>query len=147
MPTDTEQRGAFSDGLRTVASLLWLAGAALALVTGIFSVAHARLAYALVYGVVATCLAVLAVGVRRAVRLAEVMSLVLLGSQILGVVGAAWELSDPDEASAKARHLADLGISYRLALVGNVLYSAVASGVFGWAMLGAWRRRAARPQR
>ena len=54
--------------------------------------------------------------------MAEVVSLVLLGSQILGVVGAAWELSDPGEASDKAGHLADLGINCRLVPGGNVLY-------------------------
>jgi hypothetical protein len=114
---------------------LWLLGAALAGFTGVLSLLHSKPGYAAVYAVVAVCLAGLAVATYRGVRAAETVSLVLLGSQILGVVGAAWELARADETGAKARHLGDLGIDFRLAVLANLFYSAAASAVFVWA----WR--------
>jgi hypothetical protein len=121
---------------------LWLVGAALAASTGLLAAGHSEVGYTAVYAVVSIGLVALAAGTYRAVRATEIVTLVLLGSQILGVVGAAWELARGDDDGAKARHLDNLGINFRLALVANLVYSAAASAVFIWA----WseRRRARR---
>lgn len=127
------------------ACALWLVGAALAAVTGVLSVTHSKAGYAAVYAVVAVGLAGLAAATYRGVRAAETVSLVLLGSQIFGVVGAAWELVRADESGAKARHLDDLGVDFRLAVLGNLIYSAAASAVFVWAWRQKRRRRPPQP--
>ena len=71
------------------------------------------------------------------------VTLVLLASQILGVVGAAVELARGEDSGVKARHLDDLGVDFRLAVLGNLAYSAAASAVFIWAWTGIRRRRRA----
>lgn len=116
---------------------LWAVGAVLAGATGVRSLTHSQGGYAAVYALVTAGLATLAVATYRAVRMAETVTLVLLGSQLLGTVGAAWELVRADEGGAKARHLDDLGINFRLAVAANLIYSATASAVFVWA----WRER------
>jgi hypothetical protein len=116
---------------------MWLVGAALAAVAGVLSLTHSEAGYAAVYAVVAAGLTGLAAATYRTVRAAQTVSLVLLGSQVLGVVGAAWELGRAEDGGAKARHLEDLGIDFRLAVLGNLIYSAAASAVFVWA----WRER------
>ena len=123
--------------LRLAACALWLVGAALAAATGVLALTKSKAGYSAVYAVVALTLVGLAAATWRTIRLAETISVLLLGSQMLGVAGAAWELVRGDETGAKARHLEDLGIDLRLALLGNLIYSAVASAVFVWA----WRER------
>lgn len=76
-------------------------------------------------------LAGLALAVLRANRAALLTSTVLLGAQILGVIGSAWQLLD-DVDGTKADELHRLGIDAELGLTLNLLYSAVASAVFGW---------------
>jgi hypothetical protein len=88
-------------------------------------------------------LGALAVATYYAVRAAETVTLVLLASQILGVLGSAWELARGDDGGAKARHLEDLGVDFRLAILGNLAFSAAASAVFLWAWTGIRRRRGA----
>jgi hypothetical protein len=119
---------------------LWLAGVALAGTTGVLSLTSSQAGYAAVYAAVSVGLAGLALATYRAVPVAETVTLVLLGSQLLGVLGATWELARADDGGAKARHLEDLGIGFRPALVANLVYSASASAVFVWAV-GAIRRR------
>jgi hypothetical protein len=87
-------------------------------------------------------LAVLAAAVGRANRLALGISTVLLGAQILGVIGSAWVLMHGVEGS-KARELRDLGVDPELGVALNLAYSAVASAVFAWvaARWSAGRRR------
>ena len=82
-------------------------------------------------------LAVLSVAVRRANRVALIISTVLLGAQLLGVVGSAWQLLDGVHGS-KADELNRLGIDPELGVVLNLVYSAVASAVFVW-ILARWR--------
>jgi hypothetical protein len=125
------------------AGALWLVGAVLAAFTGVRSLTHSQAGYAAVYGFVSVGLGGLAVATYRAVRAAETVTLVLLASQLLGVVGAAWELAREDDGGAKARHLQDLGIDFRLAVLGNLAYSAAASAVFIWVWTGIRRRRRA----
>lgn len=129
---------------RLAASAMWLVGAILAAVTGVVSLTRSMAGYAAVYAVVALGLAGLAIATSREIRAAETVSLVLLGSQLLGVVGAAWELARADAGGAKARHLEDLGINFRLAVLGNLIYSAAASAVFVWTWRETRRNRPAR---
>ncbi|MGH9011454.1 MAG: hypothetical protein ACRDYF_16665 [Acidimicrobiia bacterium] len=76
-------------------------------------------------------LAVLAFAVLRANRVALIVSTVLLGAQIIGVVGSAWELLNGVHGS-KAGELNRLGIDPEFGVALNLLYSAVASVVFAW---------------
>jgi membrane protein implicated in regulation of membrane protease activity len=120
---------------------LWLAGAALAAATGLRALTSSEAGYAAVYAVVSVGLDILAVATYHAVRAAETVTLVLLASQIVGAAGAAVELIRGDDGGAKARHLQDLGLDFRLALLGNLVYSAAASVVFIWAWSEIRRRR------
>jgi hypothetical protein len=132
---------AFSNGVRRSATVLWGVGAGLAATTGVLAVAHSKFGYGFIYSAVAVALGTLAVVTRRGNRRAEVVTLVLLGSQLIGAAGAAWELAYGADDTAKARHLHDLGINYRLALVGNLAFSTLASAVFVWAMVRLVRAR------
>ena len=123
------------DGLRRTASALWAVGAALAAFTGGLAVVHGEVGFAVVYGVVAAALATLAAATRRGRRVAELITLVGLGSQVIGAIGAAWELAQGSDDNAKARHLHDLGVNYRLALALNLAFSLLASAVFVWAVV------------
>ncbi len=96
--------------------------------------AHSKFGYGVIYAAVAVALGTLAVVTLRGNRRAEVVTLVLLGSQLIGAAGAAWELAYGADDTAKARHLHDLGINYRLALAGNLAFSTLAAAVFVWAM-------------
>lgn len=125
----------FSNGVRRSATVLWGVGAGLAAATGVLAVAHGRVGYGFIYSAVTVALGTLAVGTRGGDRRAEVVSLVLLGSQLIGAVGAAWELAYGADDTAKARHLHELGINYRLALAGNLAFSTLASAVFICAMV------------
>jgi hypothetical protein len=125
--------------------VLWSAGAALAGATGVLSLAHHLLFFAAVYGAVAAGLGFMAVATHRGNRTAEMVSLVGLGGQIVGAVGAGWELHRPDTGNVKARHLHDLGLNYRWALLCNLVYSLLASAVFVWAVVGIRTRRARAP--
>jgi hypothetical protein len=127
-------RVVLTPGPRRATITLWCLGAGLAAVTGLLSVARSEPVYGLVYGAVAAGLIVLAFATHRGVRVAHWLSIALLGSQIFGALGAAWELRRPDMGSAKARHLRDLGVNYRWALLANMLYSLVAGLVFIWAV-------------
>jgi len=124
----------FSDGVRRAATGLWVIGAALATTAGVLSVAHAKVGYAFLYAVVAAALAALAVATHRGHRRAQTITLVLFGSQLIGAVGAAWELAYGADDTAKARHLHDLGFNYRVALLTNLAFSTLAALVFIRAM-------------
>jgi hypothetical protein len=83
-------------------------------------------------------LAVLAFAVLRAYRVALIISTVLLGAQVFGVIGSAWQLLDGVHGS-KAEELKRLGIDPELGVALNLAYSAVASAVFVW-MVTRWIR-------
>lgn len=121
--------------MRRAATALWGIGAGLAATTGVLSVAHSKVGYAVLYAVVAAALAAFAAATHRGNRRAQIITLVLLGSQVIGAVGAAWELAYGADDTAKARHLRELGVNYRLALATNLAFSTLASFVFIWAML------------
>jgi hypothetical protein len=63
--------------IAVAACALWLAGAALATFTGGLSLTHSEAGYAAVYAVVAVGLVALATATFRAVRAAEIVTLVL----------------------------------------------------------------------
>jgi hypothetical protein len=129
------------NGPRRATTALWCTGAALAVGTGAVSVVRGSLGFGVLYGAVAVALLLIALETHRGRRVAEIVSIALLGSQMIGAVGAGWELHHPDYRSAKARHLHELGIDYRSAIAGNLVFSLVASAVFVWAVT-AIRRRA-----
>jgi hypothetical protein len=127
-------------GVRRATVRLWWIGAALAAATAVLSVAQHKTGFALVYATVAVALAAMATRTRRGERWAEMVSLVGLGAQIPGAIGAAWALVADDEGSAKARHLHDLGVNYRAAVAANLAYSLAAAAVFVWAVAGRHQR-------
>jgi len=133
-------------GPRRATTVLWSAGAGLAAVTGVVCLAHGLLLFGAVYGAVAVGLAVMAAATHRGNRTAETVSLVALGGQIVGAIGAGWELHRPHDETAKARHLRELGVNYRWALLCNLVYSLLASAVFVWALIGIRKRRSRAPR-
>ena len=118
------------DGVRRPAVLLWAVGAGLAGFTAVLAAAHSEVGFAAVYAVVAAGLAVLGGATRQGRRAAQLITLVMLGSQVVGAAGAGWELAYGNDDNAKARHLHGLGVNYRLALALNLAYSLAASAVF-----------------
>jgi hypothetical protein len=121
--------------MRWTAVALWGVGAGLAATTGALAVAHSMVGYGLLYALVAAALGVLAAALSRRSRWAEVITFCLLGSQVIGTGGAAWELANGADDTAKSRHLHDLGVNYRWALAANLAYSAMASVLFVWAVV------------
>lgn len=81
----------------------------------------------------AVSLAVLAFAVLRANRVALIISTLLLGAQVLGVLGSAWQLLIGVQGS-KADEVHRLGIDPELGVALNLVYSSVASAVFVWVL-------------
>jgi hypothetical protein len=115
---------------------LWLVGAALAGGTAPLAWRRTGVVAALPFLAAAAGLAFLAVAVLRANRVALTVSTVLLGAQILGVLGSAWQLLNGVHGS-KADQLHRLGIDPGLGVALNLAYSAVGSAVFIW-VLSRW---------
>jgi hypothetical protein len=86
---------------------------------------------------VASGLVVLAAFVLRSNRTALLISTAGLGAQILGVIGAGFELLHGVHGS-KADELHRLGIDPELGVALNLAYSLVASTVFAWVVVR-WR--------
>jgi hypothetical protein len=105
--------------LRSTVAGLWLVGVALAGFTAPLAWRRTGVVAALPFVAAAAGLAVLALAVLRANRLALTVSTVLLGAQILG---------------SKADELHRLGIDPELGVALNLVYSAVASAVFVWVL-------------
>lgn len=123
---------------RAVVAGLWFAGVAIAGCTAPVAWQRTGVVGALPFMAAASGLAVLAVAVLRANRVALVVSLVLLGAQILGVAGSAWQLQSGVHTS-KANELHRLGIDPEFGVALNLVYSAIASAVFGW-LVARWLR-------
>jgi hypothetical protein len=81
--------------------------------------------------VVVLGLILLAVAVLRAARWALWLAAVAFGGQLAGVVGTVWELAAGVNA-AKAQELRRLGFDPTTGVVVNLVYSALATGLFGW---------------
>ncbi|HKY75877.1 MAG TPA: hypothetical protein VJS45_07050 [Acidimicrobiia bacterium] len=128
----------FQPRQRATVAGLWLVGVALAGSTAPVAWQRTGVVAALPFIAAATGLAVLAWAVLQANRAALIVSTILLGAQILGVVGSAWQLRSGVHGS-KADELQRLGIDPELGVALNLLYSAIASAVFGW-LITRWLR-------
>ena len=126
----------FDRRLRSVVAGLWLVGVALAGLTAPLAWRRTGVVAALPFVAAATGLAFLALAVLRANQVALTISTVLLGAQILGVLGSAWQLGS-GVAGSKADELHRLGIDPELGVALNLVYSSVASAVFAW-VLARW---------
>lgn len=123
----------FHPRLRSAVAGLWLTGVALAGLTAPLAWRRTGVAAGLPFLAAALGLALLALAVLRANRVALAVSTVLLGAQILGVLGSAWQLLRGVHGS-KADQLHRLGIDPELGVALNLVYSAVASAVFAWVL-------------
>jgi hypothetical protein len=133
----------FHRRLRWCAAGLCLTGTGLAGVTAVLASARLGAAQALVFAVVAACLAALAVAVLRAVRPALWLTAVVLAGQITAVAGTIWELAAGVD-DGKAGQLRRLGFDPTLGVLINLAYSAIATSLFGWLAVRWWRVRRAR---
>lgn len=123
----------FHRPLRATVAGLWLVGVVLAGCTAPVAWHRIGVVAALPFIAAAVGLAVLARAVLRANRAALTVSTILLGAQVLGVVGSAWQLLSGVHGS-KADELRRLGIDPELGVALNLVYSAIASAVFGWVL-------------
>jgi hypothetical protein len=110
---------------RRQASWLAFAGAALAGATAPLAAIRLSPPTGLPYVVVSTAEIALAVGCRRASRVALAVTGAVMAGQVFGVVGSAWALIVNPEG-AKADELRSLGVNPRLGFAANLLYSALA---------------------
>ena len=129
---------AFQPRQRATVAGLWLVGVALAGSTAPVAWRRTGVAAALPFIAAAAGLALLAFAVLRVNRVALIVSLFLLGAQILGVVGSAWQLLSGVHGS-KAEELHRLGIDPEFGVALNLVYSTIASAVFGW-LVTRWLR-------
>jgi hypothetical protein len=129
--TSTPIQSVFHPRLRTTVAVLWLVGVALAGFTAPLAWRRMGVVAALPFVGAACGLVVLAFAVLRTNRMALIVSSILLGGQILGVIGTAWQLLNGVHGT-KADELHRLGIDPEFGVGLNLLYSAVASGVFAW---------------
>jgi hypothetical protein len=111
---------------------LWLAGAAIAGAIVPLAAARQGASSGVLY---AAALVALAIGTARGARWALRVSLVLLGLQLFGAIGSAWQLAH-GAAGEKAAELKRLGVDPTFGLTLNLIYSAIAFSVFLWA----WRQ-------
>jgi hypothetical protein len=128
---------------RRQASWWALGGAALALGTAPLAAARLGALATAPYVVVAAATTTLAVGCHRAWRWALALTGVVLGTQVLDVVGALWAVV-LNPGGAKADDLLRMGINPRLAFAVNLVYSALAVTL---AIVMVGRRRARRDRR
>jgi hypothetical protein len=119
----------FDPRIRRATAALWLAGAVISGVTAARAASRVGMLHALVFALAAVGLVVLAVGTIRRLRSALLISTVLLGAQLFGALGSAWELVHGVDGS-KAEEVHDLGVDPTLGVVLNLLYSLVAFVVF-----------------
>jgi hypothetical protein len=119
----------FDPRIRRATAALWLAGAVISGVTAARAASRVGMLHALVFALAAVGLVVLAVGTIRRLRSALLISTVLLGAQLFGALGSAWELVHGVDGS-KAKELHDLGVDPTLGVVLNLLYSLVALVIF-----------------
>ena len=125
----------YAGGVRPAVLALWALGVAVAGGSATVAAVRVDAAAALPYVGAATVLTALLVGVACRMRWALIVSLVLLGAQIFGSFGAAWELATGASA-LKREELERLGADSTVALAFNLAYSLAGSAVFAWA---GWR--------
>ena len=127
--------GVFTPAVRRVTAALWLVGAGICVATALRAATHSGGASAFVLAAVAFGLVALAIATAHAAGWALLVSGVLLGAQLFGALGSAWELVTGVEGS-KARELRELGVGPTFGVALNLVYSLVAFTVFVWAILG-----------
>jgi hypothetical protein len=120
--------------LRVAIAVLWLAGAAIAATICVRATARMGLGSGTVFAVVAFGLTVLALGTLRAARWALTISIALAAAQLLGALGAAWELTQ-DGQTPKTRELHALGINATFGIALNLAYTCVAASLFLWTLI------------
>ena len=130
----------FHRRLRWCAAGLCLAGAGLAGSTAVLAFTRLGVGQALVFAVVAACLAALAISVLRAARPALWLTAVVLAGQITAVAGTIWELAAGID-EGKASQLQRLGFNPTLGVLINLAYSAIAVLLSGWLAVRWWRVR------
>lgn len=128
----------FHRPLRWCAAGLYLAGTALAGMSTVLALARLGTGQALVFATVAAVSAALAIAVSRAARWALWISVVLLAGQVGAVAGTIWELAAGIDAR-KAAELRRMGFDPTFGVLINLIYSAVASLLFGW-LVTRWLR-------
>jgi pimeloyl-ACP methyl ester carboxylesterase len=126
---------AFHRPLRSATAALALAGALLAAVTCGPAFTRLGTGQGLAFLAVAVAGIGLAVAVLRGARLALATATVLLGGQVGGVIGTAWELTG-GIAVSKAHMIRQLGFAPTAGVLINLVYSTVAVVLFCWL---AWR--------
>jgi hypothetical protein len=114
-------------------------GAAIAGMTAGLAATHENASSSVTFATVAVGLVVLAIATARGSPWALAVSSVLLGAQLFGVLGSAWELMHGADGD-KAEQLRSLGIDPTFGIVLNLVYSLVAFALFAWALGGARRR-------
>jgi hypothetical protein len=125
-------RAVFHRPLRLTVGALWLVGIGLAGWTAPLASRRSGVVSGLPFVGVVVAGSFLLRGVLQADRRALAISMVLLGAQFGGVIGSAWQLGQGVDG-AKARELRRLGVDPTVGVAVNLVYSAVAFGVFGWA--------------
>jgi hypothetical protein len=91
------------NGVRRAAVGLWVVGAGFAAVAGFMAAINGEAGFAVAYAVIAAGLAAMAVATHPRRGTAQVVTLVLLGSQLVGAVGAARELVEGDDTRGDVR--------------------------------------------
>jgi hypothetical protein len=124
-----------STGLRRAVVALWLAGAVIAGAIVPLAAARQSARSGVLYAAVAAALVALSIGTARGMRWALRVSLVLLGLQLFGAIGSAWQLAH-GAADEKAAELKRLGVDPTFGLTLNLMYSTIAFSLFLWA----WRQ-------
>jgi hypothetical protein len=124
-----------SDGLRRAVAALWLAGAAIAGAIVPLATARQSPSSGVLCAAVAAALVALAIGTARGTRWVLRVSLILLGLQLFGAIGSAWQLAHA-AADEKTAELKRLGVDPTFGLTLNLIYSAIAFSMFLWA----WRQ-------
>lgn len=119
------------------------AGVGLAVTAAILSFAHHDVGDGIVYLAVSVGLSLVTAGTARSVRWITALILVVCAGQIAAVIGTVLELVY-GVAPVKAAQLRRLGLTPKLGVAVNLLYSTVAFGLFCWYV---WRwRRGRRPR-
>lgn len=120
--------------LRLSIAALWIIGVGLAAFTAALAWRRTGVTSALPFITVAVLGTVLVRAVLRSDRRALTISVVLLGAQVGGVVGSAWQLTH-EMNGTKIRELRRLGFDPTFGIAINLAYSTVAFGVFGWVVI------------
>jgi hypothetical protein len=122
-------RDAYPTTLRAATSLLWLAGALLALITTPLAFAHGAGPAVAAYPVVASVLIALAIATWLRAWWALGVSFAICGLQVFGVIGSLGELIAGIDRS-KASGLRAIGVDPTLAVTINLAYAAVSCCLF-----------------